>query len=277
MAVFQSLILLACNLVFHRIFENQGMIISAIVCNLIVFIVYFLYVNYKYNFFEITSTIKRLEIKKYFYDYIEFPKIVLWSEFLLIFIQQAPNALIAPIYSKSSVGFFSLVFRVLRIPTMVIGNAVGAVFMNEAIDQYRGKSEFSGLFKKSLKMLGIMGFIFFLFVGLFSPWVFEFVLGPNWGQAGKMAQLMSPLFFLDFISWPLMSIYIITKSFKLGLLVRLLTAISIPITIYAGYFFYKDIYKSILFFQISLIIFTILHIVLTYYLSKGKKIFFDNN
>jgi O-antigen/teichoic acid export membrane protein len=126
-------------------------------------------------------------------------------------------------------------------------------------------------------MLGIMGFIFFLFVGLFSPWVFEFVLGPNWGQAGKMAQLMSPLFFLDFISWPLMSIYIITKSFKLGLLVRLLTAISIPITIYAGYFFYKDIYKSILFFQISLIIFTILHIVLTYYLSKGKKIFFDNN
>jgi O-antigen/teichoic acid export membrane protein len=231
---------------------------------------YLYHIETKYNFFSISKNIKKKELRDSFFEYIEFPKIVLWSEFLLIFIQQAPITILASIYNKNVVGYFSLVFRVFRIPTMVVGNAIGNILKNEATELYRTNGEFVKLHKRIVSILAVIGFFIYATIGISAPWMFEIALGSNWIEAGYMAQIMSPLFYFDFISWPLLSIYIVTQSYKLNFSIHLITALTITFSIYFGYFLFKNVYTSIKLFEIAIIISSLGHILFTYILAKGK-------
>ena len=66
----------------------------------------------------------------------------------------------------------------------------------------------------------------FTILGIFAPEIFAFVFGENWKVAGEFAQIMTPMFFLNFIVNPLSYTFFIAQKQKLNLI---LTMISIYI------------------------------------------------
>ncbi len=67
---------------------------------------------------------------------------------------------------------------------------------------------------KALVLLGI-GPSLLLF--LFSPALFAWIFGENWRAAGELAQILAPLYFLNFIASPLSYVFFVAGKQKLDL------------------------------------------------------------
>src|SRR5690606_7564091 len=63
--------------------------------------------------------------------------------------------------------------------------------------------EMKPFIKSTFKKLGIIATIPFIIMLISGPQLFAFVLGKDWWQAGRFAQITSPLILLQFIASPL--------------------------------------------------------------------------
>ena len=203
-------------------------------------------------------------------QYIEFPKFMLWSEFLLTVNQQVVPIVFGFLYAPTTVGLFYLAIRILRVPTLVISNAVGNVFKNDAINTFRETSDFQPLFRATLKRMVVLGIVPFTVLLFAAPAFFTFFFGEKWRLAGTFAQALSVMLFFEFITVPFLPVYIITQKTKLNLFAQSINTIVSLLGIFIGYFMFNDAYYSILFFAGFNIIIYSLNLFLTYKLAKNN-------
>jgi len=104
-------------------------------------------------------------------------------------------------FSSSIVGFYALSIRVLQAPLWLIGNAISQVYMKDAAEKFNKNEDAEELLIKTIKLAGIVALPVLIILLSCGPWLFAFVFGSNWREAGVFARLLAPWMFFDFIRY----------------------------------------------------------------------------
>lgn len=125
------------------------------------------------------------------------------------------NLLIAAV-SLSALGQFSMAWRLVEVPAALISAALSQVFFQHFSVVERGNMLSSVI--SSIKKSALFGVLPFALVWILSPWLFPFVLGSNWVDAGYYAQALVPWLFMNLITSPISTIFIVTERQHLSLI-----------------------------------------------------------
>lgn len=164
---------------------------------------------------------KEIRLSKLFIlarKYAEFPKYTLASTLANTLALQLINIFISVFYSVSTLGFYSLVQRIMGIPSTLIGISFGQVFFQQASEEKKQTGTAIKTFKSTLKKLVITAVPMFLILFFVVEELFAFVFGEEWRISGVYAKAIMPLFFIRFIVSPITTIILIYLKNKLLLL-----------------------------------------------------------
>jgi len=210
-------------------------------------------------------TIKNIwiEAKKYK----DFPKFSLWGVFANTLSIHFTNILISSFFTISTLGFYSLVQKILGMPSALIGSSIGQVFFQEASEEKMKTSRAINTFKKTINKLILLGVPLYGLLYFIIEDVFAIVFGEEWRIAGVYAQILIPLFFIKFISVAVSTTFSIFNRLKFELFLKILLLIGI-ITIlfffkekeFQNYLFYFMCYSSFIY---------LLSLYFSYKLAKG--------
>ncbi len=183
------------------------------------------------------SKISKVRIIALAKRYKDFPKFSMWAVLANTLSQHLTNILISVFYSVSTLGFYSLVQRVLGIPSSLIGNSIGQVFFQEATKEKQETGKAIKTFNSTVKKLVIIGLpsfglLFFIIEDLFS-----FVFGEEWRIAGEYAQVLIPFYLIRFVVSPISVINQIYLKNRLGLYWQLGLLTLYVLILYVGHLF----------------------------------------
>ncbi len=162
--------------------------------------------------------------------YKDFPKFSVWATLTNTASFQVTNIFISALFSVATLGFYSLVQRVLGMPSALIGRSIGQVFFQEAAQERQNSGKAHKAFNSTIKKLILIGILIFGFLFFTVEDIFTFVFGQKWQIAGEYAKILMPLFFIRFISSTVSVINTVFEKNRNGLYINillLLTALSV--------------------------------------------------
>lgn len=164
-------------------------------------------------------------LKKQAYRYKDFPIFSTWTAlFNTASLQFAPIMFIA-IFGATVTGLYALTLRMLTLPSSLIGNAVGSVFLSEAPKAKRD-GNLAELVTKLHSRLAMAGALPLVVLLLFGPDLFALVFGEEWRKAGVYSQWMAPWIFLQFQWSPLSMLSTVLELQRQALIAQVFTFIS---------------------------------------------------
>lgn len=146
------------------------------------------------------SMIKKEKIIALAKKYSEFPKISLWAMLISTSSTQLVNILISIYYNITTLGFYSLVQRVLGMPSALMGTSISQVFLQQAAEEEQKTGQVIQTFNATFKRLIIIGVPSFIFLYYYIQDIFVIVFGEPWRIAGIYAQILIPLYFIRFLT-----------------------------------------------------------------------------
>lgn len=139
----------------------------------------------------------------------------------------APNALVDAVrtngivllvgywYAGSTQGQFSQAWTLMQAPLALINGAVSQVFFQKFATVARG--DMTRLVQRSVKVSLAAGIVPFALLAVLSPELFPWFLGDRWDQAGTIAQALVPWLFLNLITSPISTVFVVTDRQSLML------------------------------------------------------------
>ena len=128
------------------------------------------------------------DMKRLMSEYSDFPLYSSTQSLLNATSQNIPLLLLAHYFGPVVAGLYALAVRVLQLPMNLLLSALRQVLFQKASEVYNSGGNTYILFKKVTIGLLIIGIVPTLFIILFAPPVFSFVLGPDWYTAGVYAR-----------------------------------------------------------------------------------------
>lgn len=132
-------------------------------------------------------------------------------------VSQLPLFLIGMRHGVLAAGLFALTQRVLSAPISLLAASVLEVFKRESVREFEEHGNCMRIFRHTFKALMVLGAGPALVLLLFAPFLFAWVFGENWRSAGELAQLMAPLFLLNFVASPLSYVFFVAGRQKADL------------------------------------------------------------
>jgi O-antigen/teichoic acid export membrane protein len=190
-------------------------------------------------------------------QYQNFPKIEVPTALVNVCANQAPNILLASLFSANSAGFYYLTQRVLQVPITLISGSVLDVFKQRASEDYKKYGHCREIFKRTFWALLLIALPLSVVLFIVIQDLFTWVFGESWQEAGTYAQILILPLFLRFMANPLSFVFHIAgKQFwnlltMLGLLFGVLFSLIIsndPSTAVTGIAGSYSIYYLVHFF-----------------------------
>ena len=150
---------------------------------------------------------------------------------------QLPLLIIGARHGALAAGLYALTLRVLAAPVSLLAASVLEVFKRESVRQFQNDGNCRPAYLHALRVLLLLGCLPSLVLLLASPALFSFVFGPAWRGAGELAQILAPLYFLNFIASPLSYVFFVAGRQKIelvwqvALFVMTVTAFAAPLTL----------------------------------------------
>lgn len=157
--------------------------------------------------------------------YRQFPIYSTWEGLLNTSSSQLPPVVLAAIFSPAAAGLYALAFRMLTLPSSVVGNAIGQVFFINAVEAYRAKQHGVLVANVQKNLINIGMPPVFLLV-LMGPDLFSFIFGMEWRLAGVYAQWMAPWLFFAFVYSPLSTFFAVIERQKQVLVMQAILLIA---------------------------------------------------
>jgi len=211
----------------------------------------------------------RMKVMAKRYD--QFPKFNVISGLLEKGSGQMPVLLLTSFFSLATVGFFSFTQRVVGAPGAIVARAFGDVFRQQASEAYAKTGQCETLFKSLFKKLLIIAIVPFTALFFAAPWAFKLIFGAEWVVAGEYTQIMTFMFFLQFIVSPLSIMFLVAEKQKIDLFMQIFLFCSVFISFFVGYKLYNDVKICLLFFTAAYSIKYLIEFYLSYRFSLGKK------
>lgn len=166
----------------------------------------FFYDNYPSFFKQIHFTKIYFFIKKYKKQpLINLPNALI-DQFRLVGI----NVMVSNFYSVALLGQFSLAWKMLQTPMSLLSGSLSQVFFQKVTVEKKENLYF--LVKKFIIKSSFLSIPIFLFIYFYSVDIFMFMFGEKWKIAGEIASILVPWMFLNFISSPISSVYLIINK-----------------------------------------------------------------
>jgi len=176
------------------------------------------------------------ELKKTAKKHIEFPAYSLPSALLDVFSINSVIFLLNYFFTESVTGAYSFSLRILTLPTVVIGAAIGQVFYQKISEAYSNNEKITTSIFKTWKVLFIIGIVPAITIFFFGEQLFDFIFGSKWAVAGEVSSYLCILTLVNFVSSPTSSAMIVLKKQKIVLIVNVITFIYRPLAIMYGYY-----------------------------------------
>lgn len=109
-----------------------------------------------------------------------------------------------------ALGQFQLAWNIMQVPVGLIAGALGQVFLKKLSDTPRG--EMHPLVSRILVRAALAAAVPFLLLSLLAPWLFPFVFGARWDQAGAFARALTPWLFMNVLTSPISNLFVITEN-----------------------------------------------------------------
>jgi O-antigen/teichoic acid export membrane protein len=120
-------------------------------------------------------------------------------------------------YGAQAAGLFALTQRVLAAPISLVAASVLEVFKRQSVHDFETLGNCSSAYRYTFKTLFFLGLLPSLVLFVYSPALFAWVFGDSWGSAGELAQILAPLYFLNFIASPLSYVFFVAGKQKIEL------------------------------------------------------------
>jgi O-antigen/teichoic acid export membrane protein len=166
------------------------------------------------------------------------------SNLLNAVVSQLPLFLIGLRHGALAAGLYALTQRVLYAPVALLAASVLEVFKRQSVMEFQTVGNCTHAYRYTFKVLALLGLGPSLVLFAFSPTLFAWVFGESWRAAGELAQVLAPLYFLNFIASPLSYVFFISGKQKIDLIwqvalfVVTLTAYSVPGTLHQNVLWY---------------------------------------
>jgi len=130
---------------------------------------------------------------------------------------QLPLLIIGARHGAMAAGLFALTQRVLAAPISLLAASVHEVFKRESVRQFQDTGNCRPAYLHALRVLLLLGFVPSLILLVASPALFAFAFGEAWRGAGELAQILAPLYFLNFLASPLSYVFFVAGRQKIEL------------------------------------------------------------
>jgi len=218
------------------------------------------YKKYKLSKLKILALLKR---------YKDFPKFSMWSILANKLAYNLNDILISLFYSITTLGYYSIVQRVLGLPSAFIGSAVGQVFLQKATEERKSTGKTDVVFISTVIKMLIIAFPFFIFTYIYIESLFSFVFGSDWEIAGTYAEILVPFFFFQFIVSSVSTVEVVMEKQKIGLIFNLLFLV-----ICLSVMFFCQTYRFELYLKVFTVLGSIAYFLYGYFLYLVSKNFF---
>ncbi|MCD8423124.1 lipopolysaccharide biosynthesis protein [Tenacibaculum finnmarkense] len=213
-------------------FTSFGLILGNIISNFssnINLIKTFIVNEGLYSYKKITKQ----ELKTVAKEHINFPKFTLISTLLNTASVQIPILLFSVFFTTSFIGQFSISHKVLSMPMILLGGAIGQVYYQRITDSEFVSDEYlKQITWKLYKILLLVGVLPLSVIFFFGDYIFAFAFGEKWLLAGVYSKPISIWVLFVFISSPLSSILFAKGYQKQALIFQIFVFLSRVIIIY---------------------------------------------
>ncbi|MDM5177341.1 oligosaccharide flippase family protein [Massilia sp. DJPM01] len=155
--------------------------------------------------------------RRYLRRHDKFWRFSLPSNLLNVIVGQLPLLMIGARHGALAAGLFALTQRVLGAPIALLAASVLEVFKRQSVLDFQAHGNCRDAYRYTFKALALLGIGPSLVLLLFSPPLFAFAFGETWRAAGELAQLLAPLYFLNFIASPLSYVFFVAGKQKVDL------------------------------------------------------------
>lgn len=169
-----------------------------------------------------------------FLQYKEFPLYVLPNVVMTTLGYQVMPILITHYFDSSTTGFFSIANRMMVLPSILIGSAVGEVFRSEFVGRLHAEIGYRDFFDKILLRLLALGAVAYAAAWLVSPFLFRLVFGEKYGPAGIYAQYLCLGMAGLFVAQPFSYVFIALGKARAGLILQSLAMLASVAGFWAG-------------------------------------------
>lgn len=137
------------------------------------------------------KNIKKVYLKEYAMKYKRFLFIDTPHVIIDNINNQGSPFIIAYYFSKQSLGYYSFMMRILRLPVALIGSSISQVLYRTIAHSHANGENIGKKVKKITFVLFLFSFIPSLILFFFAPSLFAFVFGDEWRIAGEYASILS--------------------------------------------------------------------------------------
>jgi O-antigen/teichoic acid export membrane protein len=129
---------------------------------------------------------------------------------------------------------------VLGVPAALIGLSISQVYSSEAARLSRSDPKrLMYIFLKTTRRMLYLGFAPCIIFMIGAPWLFQFIFGHAWREAGQYARYLAFMFYVSFVNSPVvMTLMILERQraqFAWDISRLVLTGVSIVLPYYLGY------------------------------------------
>jgi O-antigen/teichoic acid export membrane protein len=173
------------------------------------------------------------KVKYFARRYIHFPVFLIPAAFANKAANYLPILFIGS-FSAPLAGFFTLTQRMVYASSGTVAAAFGDVFKQKAAEELRTHFSCRKTFVQTFKKLLVMVSIPYILLQFFAELLFSFVFGSEWALSGTYAQIIAPMFLLQFIVSPLSNVLIIREKQQLNLSLQLGLVLGVIAAFYYG-------------------------------------------
>jgi lipopolysaccharide exporter len=148
-----------------------------------------------------------------------FPFYSLPSSLLNMVGTSLPLPLLVTLYGMDAGGYYSLVWRVLAVPVVLVGASMADAFHSQVALYARNQPErLLPFFHKSTISLLLIGAIPAIVIFCFGQPIFALAFGSKWRLSGAMAAIVAPWFLTSFVVSPLSRLVYVLRGQRLKLI-----------------------------------------------------------
>lgn len=202
--------------------------------------------------------------------YQNFPKFTIISRWLDVSSTYLPLLFLDVFFGNGITGLYALADRALRAPISSISSSISEVFRQKAAEIYSHSGNCKNIYVSTFKRLSQLSCMIFIPLFLLCPYLFAFIFGQNWEEAGEMGQILIPMLAFGFVTSPLTAMFFIAEKQKLDLLFKVFLVLGNVLSLLIGYLIGNH-YASILFLSIFNCLWYLVNLIFTYSLAKGDS------
>jgi O-antigen/teichoic acid export membrane protein len=204
--------------------------------------------------------------RAYLHKHNAFWRFSLPSNLLNAVVSQLPLFLIGLRHGALAAGLYALTQRVLYAPVALLAASVLEVFKRQSVQEFQTVGNCTHAYRYTFKVLALLGLGPSLVLFAFSPTLFAMVFGESWRAAGELAQILAPLYFLNFIASPLSYVFFISGKQK----VDLVWQVALFVMTLAAYCSPGTLHQNVLWYTVGYSVLYLVYLHLSWQCSQNR-------